>query len=328
MKFWYQACRQHPVKTGLLLPLSYLFRLVTALRRLAFRCGILKVYQAKVPVVVVGNISVGGNGKTPVVLALVEAAKQQGFRPGVVSRGYGAKAPSYPYNVGRNSLPAHCGDEPLLIHLRTECPVVVDPNRSQACQAIIEHDVNLIICDDGMQHYALGRDLEIAVIDAERRLGNRLCLPAGPLREPPVRLRSVDMIVTNGQPAFSSDSFELTLQACPIRRVNDNTLADNLTFADLAFAGIGNPKRFFESLKQLGIEVSEQLALSDHRRLEPEQQREFFNKTLIMTEKDAIKYRQSAGENWYYLPVDSKLPESFYQRFFSLLQEKTDVRRS
>ncbi|WP_427976982.1 tetraacyldisaccharide 4'-kinase [Agarivorans sp.] len=327
MKFWYQNKSQHLIKLTLLLPLSYLFRFLAKCRRFAY-AGFLTSYRSPVPVVVVGNISVGGNGKTPVVLALVEQAQRRGYKPGVVSRGYGAKAPSYPYVVHQQSLAKHCGDEPLLIHLRTQCPVVVDPNRSQACQTLLEQGVDLVICDDGLQHYALQRDIEIVVIEAQRGLGNKLCLPAGPLREPPQRLSTVDMIISNGEPAFSKQSYSLQLKPCALRRVSDGQPYLGDKQFDAAMAGIGNPQRFFDSLASLNCTAKQQISLSDHRELSHEQYQELHSKRLIMTEKDAIKYRGNAGQEWVYLPVDSLLPDAFYQHFFSLLQEKQHVSRT
>ncbi|MDO6686396.1 MULTISPECIES: tetraacyldisaccharide 4'-kinase [unclassified Agarivorans] len=328
MTFWYQHARQHKGKLLLLLPLSYLFRLVTIVRRLAYNRGWVASYRPPVPVAIVGNISVGGNGKTPVVLALVKAAQERGFKPGVVSRGYGGTAKNYPYNVTEFSAAAECGDEPLLIHLRTQCPVVVDPNRSQACKSIVEQGVDLIICDDGMQHYALQRDIEIAVIDSQRRLGNGFCLPAGPLREPASRLVDVDLIVSNGQPSYSTESHLLQLQPSALKAVKGSGDIQSDKHFDAAFAGIGNPERFFDSLEYLGFSVKQRINLEDHRPLSQEQHKELLDKSVIMTEKDAIKYRDSAGTNWYYLPVDSVLPEQFYQQFFSLLQEKSHVSRT
>lgn len=325
MKFWYQAKQQHWIKIILLLPLSGLFYLVASARRLAFKQSWLKSYRPPVPVTIVGNISVGGNGKTPVVLALVEAAKQRGFKPAVVSRGYGGKAPYYPFIVRSTSQSSECGDEPLLIHQRTQCPVIVDPNRSAACKAAVEQGSDLIICDDGMQHYALQRDIEIAVIDAQRGLGNGLCLPAGPLRETASRLSVVDLIVSNGEPLFNANSHLLQLRASGLRRVSDQQLVKDVTEFEAAVAGIGNPARFFDSLEGLGFDCKQQVSLDDHKHLSEEQHKELLDKRIIMTEKDAIKYRHTAGDEWYYLPVDSVLPDAFYQQFFSLLQEKIHV---
>lgn len=325
MKFWYQAKQQHWIKIGLLLPLSGLFYLVASARRLAFKLSWFSSYRPPIPVAIVGNISVGGNGKTPVVLALVEAAKQRGFKPAVVSRGYGGKAPYYPFVVSSTSQSAECGDEPLLIYQRTKCLVIVDPNRSAACKAAVEQGSDLIICDDGMQHYALQRDIEIAVVDAQRGLGNGLCLPAGPLRETASRLLVVDLIVSNGEPLFNANSHLLQLRASGLRRVSDQQQVTDVTEFDAAIAGIGNPPRFFESLAALGFACKKQVSLDDHKHLSEEQHNELFEKRIIMTEKDAIKYRHTAGDEWYYLPVDSVLPDAFYQQFFSLLQEKIHV---
>ena len=183
----------------LLRPLEFLFRSLAALRRLAYRAGLLRSYRAPLPVVVVGNITVGGTGKTPVVIALVEQLQAAGLRPGVVSRGYGAGQGSFPHRVGAGSRADECGDEPLLIHRRTGCPCVVDPDRPRALRALLESGpLDLVVCDDGLQHYALQRDLEIAVLDANSLVGNGFCLPAGPLREPVRRLQSVDFTLYRG----------------------------------------------------------------------------------------------------------------------------------
>src|SRR5690606_19736513 len=183
----------------LLLPLELLFRLVTALRRLLYRRGILRSWRAPVPVLVIGNISVGGTGKTPVTIALCAALRQSGFRPGVISRGYRAQPPQFPHRVSADDSAAVAGDEPLLIARRTGCPVAIAPDRSAAAQLLLQHDdCDVLICDDGLQHYALQRDIEVAVVDAVRGFGNRHCLPVGPLREPLARLRTVDATLFNG----------------------------------------------------------------------------------------------------------------------------------
>lgn len=183
----------------LLLPLSWLYGLVSGLIRLSYRLGLKKAWRAPVPVAVVGNLTAGGNGKTPVVIWLVEQLQQRGIRVGVVSRGYGGKAASYPLLLSNDTSTAEAGDEPVLIFQRTGAPVAVSPERREAVQALLHaHDLQLIITDDGLQHYKLARDKEIVVIDGERRFGNGWWLPAGPMRERASRLRSVDAIIVNG----------------------------------------------------------------------------------------------------------------------------------
>src|SRR5690554_2376911 len=178
------------------MPLTGLFRLISALRRRYLRR--FAQHRLGVPVLVVGNISLGGTGKTPVIIALVKHLHSRGYKPGVISRGYGAKAPSYPLVVTEETPVQHSGDEPLLIAQATGCPVCVDPDRVAAGERLVALGCDLILSDDGLQHYRLGRDLEIAVVDGERRFGNGWCLPTGPLREPISRLRQVDWVLVNG----------------------------------------------------------------------------------------------------------------------------------
>lgn len=318
---WYS--KHHPISWALW-PLSGLFRGLSATRRLAYRQGWLSSYRAPVPVVVVGNISVGGNGKTPMVLALVEHLKQQGWSPGVVSRGYGGNSPSYPLSVECDTQAAHSGDEPLLIRRRGDCPVVVSPKRADAIRTLLNNNsVDIVISDDGMQHYAMARDIELAVIDGTRRHGNGLCLPAGPLREPAKRLMSVDFKILNrgecDDPLAGAHDMRLKPQGW--RRVKDyqESSLPNKPYA--VMAGIGRPERFYETLQQLGVEVSERVALADHACLTDSQISALQSKALLMTEKDALKYHQCAGEHWYYLPVEAELPKAFYQALDNILRD-------
>ncbi len=228
-----------------LVALSLLFKSLSKRRKAQYRDGKKEVYRAPVPVVVVGNITVGGNGKTPTVIWLVELLQRQGYKPGVVSRGYGAKAPSYPLLLNSETPTQHCGDEPKLIHQRTGVPVAVSPNRSQAVKALLDSNVDIVITDDGLQHYALARDIELVVVDGVRRFGNERLMPLGPLREEVSRLDSVDFIIANGGKAQNS---EISMSLTPSLAVNLKTLdqAPVSQLSDLvAFAGIAHPPRFF-----------------------------------------------------------------------------------
>ncbi|VEC76557.1 Tetraacyldisaccharide 4'-kinase [Raoultella ornithinolytica] len=236
----------------LLLPLSWLYGLVSGLIRLSYRLGLKKAWRAPVPVAVVGNLTAGGNGKTPVVIWLVEQLQQRGIRVGVVSRGYGGKAASYPLLLSNDTSTAEAGDEPVLIFQRTGAPVAVSPARREAVQALLHaHDLQLIITDDGLQHYKLARDKEIVVIDGERRFGNGWWLPAGPMRERASRLRSVDAIIVNGGIAQAG---EIPMQLRPGLAVNlrSGERRDVASFDNVvAMAGIGHPPRFFRHAGKL-----------------------------------------------------------------------------
>lgn len=305
----------------LLLPLSWLYGLVSGLIRLSYKLGLKKAWRAPVPVVVVGNLTAGGNGKTPVVIWLVEQLQQRGIRVGVVSRGYGGKAETYPLLLDPETTTAQAGDEPVLIFQRTGAPVAVSPVRSDAVKALLAaHPVQLIITDDGLQHYRLARDKEIVVVDGVRRFGNGWWLPAGPMRERASRLKSVDAIVTNGGTAQTG---EIPMRLQPGLAVNLLT-GERLALPELhnvvAMAGIGHPPRFFATLESSGLQPVKTVALADHQALTLTDVEALTapGQTLIMTEKDAVKCRAFAKSNWWYLPVDAELSGERAQR---LLQE-------
>ncbi|EMG9278139.1 TPA: tetraacyldisaccharide 4'-kinase [Enterobacter cloacae] len=310
----------------LLLPLSWLYGLVSGIIRLLYRLGLKRAWRAPVPVVVVGNLTAGGNGKTPVVIWLVEQLQKRGIRPGVVSRGYGGKAAHYPLILTPDTTTAEAGDEPVLIYQRTGAPVAVSPVRSDAVQALLaEHDVQIIITDDGLQHYALARDKEIVVIDGVRRFGNGWWLPAGPMRERASRLKSVDAVIVNGGVAQPG---EIPMQLQPGMAINLLTgerQAVSRLPALVAMAGIGHPPRFFATLEQCGARLDKRVPLADHQALVAEQVDALTTsgQTLIMTEKDAVKCRAFAKENWWYLPVDAELsgeqPEHLLQELIALV---------
>lgn len=302
-----------------LLPLEGLFRCLSALRRSRQQpqhCG--------VPVIVVGNIAVGGAGKTPLVIALVELFKALGWHPGVVSRGYGAQPPHRPFLVTGASTPQQAGDEPCLIAQRCGVPVAVDPDRPAAAQCLVEQGCDLLISDDGMQHYRLGRHLEIAVIDGQRGLGNGHCLPVGPLREPPFRLDSVDIVVSNGELRAPLNVKALTMtlvggEAIQLASAQRRGLADWPPDQRRvhALAGIGNPQRFFDSLSAAGLDV-EPHPFADHHQFTASELSHFTGKPLLMTEKDAVKLRPLLAScndiDAWVVPVSASLPAEFYQQ--------------
>ncbi len=309
----------------LLLPLSWLYGLVSGLIRLSYKVGLKRAWRAPVPVVVVGNLTAGGNGKTPVVIWLVEQLTRRGIRVGVVSRGYGGKAERYPLLLTPQTTTAEAGDEPVLIFQRTGAPVAVSPVRSEAVQALLNQtDVQIVITDDGLQHYALARDKEIVVIDGVRRFGNGWWLPAGPMRERASRLRSVDAVIVNGGTAQAG---EIPMQLRPGLAVNLLS-GERRDVAELpglvAMAGIGHPPRFFSTLEACGARLLNRVPLADHQALSLSQVAGFTvpGQTLIMTEKDAVKCRSFARDNWWYLPVDAELqgeqPERLLQELIAL----------
>lgn len=306
----------------LLLPLSWLYGLVSGLIRLSYRLGVKKAWRAPVPVAVVGNLTAGGNGKTPVVIWLVEQLQQRGIRVGVVSRGYGGKAASYPLLLSNDTSTAEAGDEPVLIFQRTGAPVAVSPERREAVQALLHaHDLQLIITDDGLQHYKLARDKEIVVIDGERRFGNGWWLPAGPMRERASRLRSVDAIIVNGGVAQAG---EIPMQLRPGLAVNlrSGERRDVASFENVvAMAGIGHPPRFFATLESCGVLPVKTVALADHQALTQASVSALVNsqQTLLMTEKDAVKCRGFAESNWWYLPVDAIMTDERAQQLLTEL---------
>ncbi|WP_445354336.1 tetraacyldisaccharide 4'-kinase [Microbulbifer sp. EKSA008] len=287
-----------------------------------------------VPVIVIGNITVGGAGKTPLVAELARWLKERGRNPGIISRGYGGRAEKYPYQVTAQSHPLESGDEPLMLHLITGVPVMVSPNRTEAAQALIDyHQCDVILSDDGLQHYSLWRSFEICVVDGHRGLGNGHLLPRGPLREPASRLQSVDMLVSNGEPEVRvKDQCDgllelgMTLEPSCWHQFNlDQTSTLQLSSGPEVgpchgVAAIGNPKRFFRSLKAMGFEVTEQ-PFDDHHQFSP-QELHFDGETpVIMTMKDAVKCRDFWESHWWALEVRAKLPNDFYQKVHKHLQQ-------
>jgi tetraacyldisaccharide 4'-kinase len=300
----------------LLLPISLLFRLLVATRRLLFRYGILSSVKLPVPVIIVGNITVGGTGKTPLTLWLAEQLLANGWHPGIISRGFGGSG-SKPQEVLPGSDPATAGDEPVLMSQRKLCPVWVGRDRPAAALALLlaHPECDIILSDDGLQHYRLQRDAEIAVVDGLRRFGNGFLLPAGPLREAPSRLREVDAVVINGGKVAPGE-YLMQLEGMHFYNLLNPditaTAADFHGQAVHAIAGIGHPERFFRHLNKLGLTIHAH-PYPDHHQYSAEDLAYGDANALLMTEKDAVKCISFADEKCWVLRVDAQLDPALTQ---------------
>lgn len=317
---WYAG---HPA-LALLRPLEALYRRVVTRKRARFLRGDSASYRAPVPVIVVGNITVGGTGKTPMILWLIEHCRQQGLKVGVVSRGYGARPPRLPWRVQADQPADEAGDEPLLIVQRTGVPLMIDPDRARAAQALLASEpLDLILCDDGMQHYRLARDLELVLIDAARGLGNGRCLPAGPLREPADRLREADAVLFNGASEDRTEGFGFRLQPSALVnvRTGERRALDHFPAGQRlhAVAGIGNPQRFFNTLLGLNWQPVPH-PFADHAQFSARSLVFSPPLPLVMTEKDAVKCRAFAADDWWYLAVEAQPTLAFSAWFDNQLQ--------
>ncbi len=311
--------------TALLIPLSWVFAAASALRRALYRTGVLRSTRVTRPVVVIGNLTVGGGGKTPATLALARALALRGERPGIVSRGYGGRV-RMPTPVRAGDDAAEVGDEPLVL-AAGGFPVVVGRDRARAAAALIDANpgCTLVLCDDGLQHYALARDVEIVVVDDARGFGNRRLLPAGPLREPLQRLRDADAVAwLGGDAAASGDGREtrITHRPLPMRRVaDDGELADAPAAwrgrRVTALAGIANPGRFFAMLEALGIDAAT-VAFDDHHDFVPSDLPGGAD-IIVMTHKDAVKCRRFADARCYYLPIEAEIDPRLVDRVQRLI---------
>ncbi|GAB3107564.1 tetraacyldisaccharide 4'-kinase [Aestuariicella hydrocarbonica] len=326
-EFWLNAWYEGRWWLWLLWPLSLILQGIAGWRRTRL---MRHAQTLPAPVLVVGNITLGGTGKTPVIITLVRYLRSLGLNPGVISRGYGGHAPYFPYLVTPQSPVDESGDEPLLIALETGCPVMVGANRVQSVETLAaRHHCDIILSDDGMQHYKLARDWELCLLDGQRLLGNGLCLPAGPLREAPGRLREVDCVILNGgtdKPDLPVDVEALRMSLIPKYWCNvltgERVGLDQLPFLALpgvhAVTGIGNPERFFTTLRELGIAVEGQ-AFPDHYAFSEADLAHIGTKPLLMTAKDAVKCRNFAKPDWWYLSVEAELPQAFYTQLHAFL---------
>lgn len=293
----------------LLWPLEWTFRAASFTRRYAFRRGLRRSYRAPVPVVVIGNITLGGTGKTEVVIALVQALRERGIVAGVVSRGHGAAGSPAPRWVGAHSTARECGDEPLLIQRRGGCPCVVAGNRAAAVQALLRRArVDIVLSDDGLQHYSLGRDLEVVLYDAQAAFGNGHCLPAGPLREPLSRLAQADFVLSRGGAGDDADVRYLPEALIHLQRDERVEVSPQAIGREVyAVAGLGRPALFIDMLERAGFAVTPRL-FPDHHRFRAADFAGLRDRPVIMTQKDAVKCTALVGDNAWFLRVSAQLP--------------------
>ena len=307
------------------MPISMLYDDAVRFRAFLYRIGLKKKTRVSIPVVIVGNITVGGTGKTPLVVYLARLLTAQGYKPAIISRGYGGESEHWPQRVDAKSDAQQVGDEAVLMARRTDCPLAVGPERAKTAQLLIdETDCDIILSDDGLQHYALERDIEIAVIDGERRFGNGYMLPCGPLREPIARLQTVDLIIANGK-AEEENEFAMAIKgekAINLVTQEEMLLVDFSGSSIHALAGIGNPKRFYQLLKQYDINVDFHSFL-DHYQFVADDILFADDKPIFMTEKDAVKCQAFATEQHWFVPITAVPEQPFIDKLLTLIKEKT-----
>jgi len=316
-RLWYE---RHPLALALA-PLGWIFCTGAWLRRWLYLSGARRAERLPVPVVVVGNITAGGTGKTPLVVWIARFLRDHGFRPGVIARGYRGSSPNWPRVVTPESDPVLVGDEPVVIARRAACPVVAGPDRVKSARAVMTTGgCNVVVSDDGLQALALARIAEVAVLDGDRRFGNGRCLPAGPLRERPSRLRTVDLVVARGR--AQRGEYAMTYRPGRLRNVvDDRTEVEPEGLARRAVhavAGIGNPAAFFGQLRTLGLAPIEH-RFADHHGYAPADLDFGDDLPVVMTEKDAVKCRGFASERTWYLPVEAVLEPGFGEHLLTLL---------
>ncbi|WAJ71195.1 tetraacyldisaccharide 4'-kinase [Catenovulum adriaticum] len=310
-KGWY---KQHKF-IYLLLPLTALFWALSAIRRGLFKYGLKKTYKASAPVIVVGNITVGGTGKTPFVIWLTQHLIEQGFKPGIINRGYGSQVGNQNVIVSAKDNAVDVGDEAKLISLKAQVPVAVGANRIKSAELLLAQGCDILLCDDGLQHYKLQRDLEIILVDGSRQLGNQCLLPAGPLREGKWRLKTTDFVIQNGlQPLVLTDYYFSTQAQVPKPVLINNSQPFDYQLKYDAVCAIGNPQRFYQSLADKKIQLLEKYTFIDHHQFSLSDFSQCEGAGIIMTEKDAVKCNEFAQSNWWYLPISIQPDQSFIQK--------------
>lgn len=312
--------------TVVLWPLSLVYQGMMSIRHGLYAINVFKTYRAPIPVVVVGNLTVGGVGKTPLVIYLVKSLCAAGFKPAVIARGYGGNAPQYPYLVTQGSPVDHSGDEPLLIYRNTDVPVVIGADRRAAIEYIVKTtDANVIVSDDGLQHLALARDIVVCVTNEALESNNTQLLPAGPYREPISELNQVDYIVdTTISGTTKQGRFSMSLQAGDPKPVSN---CDQVWSHDKTLhlvAGIGNPERFFAGCDKLGY-TGERHVFPDHHTFVQSDIDFAGDTTILMTEKDAVKCEKFADHRHWYLPVSAKLQPDLSQQIIAQLSHSVHI---
>lgn len=310
-RHWYRA--RLSLMMGLFVPFSLLFSLIISVRRFLYRHDYLHRYQASVPVIVVGNITVGGTGKTPMVIWLAKVLRARGLRPGIVSRGYGGMTHSSPILVKSTHEAHHVGDEVLLLQQRTNCPIVVCPNRVKSVQFLLQMtDCDIVISDDGLQHYALKRDVEIVMVNGDRRFGNRYVLPSGPLREPIKRLNEADFVVVSGGKADDGYQFNMSkVHIYPLHQPLTQVHFSHFVQQPIhAVAGIAHAERFFSLLEKKGLTILRH-PFPDHHAFKTEDLQ--FNDAyyILMTEKDAVKCQRFVNTRCFVISIDMAPNQKF-----------------
>jgi len=305
-------------------PFALLFCGIVAIRKTLYSLKLLKSTKLNVPVIVVGNITVGGTGKTPLVIWIANFLKESGFTPGIISRGYMGKAKSWPQQVRPDSDPVIVGDEAILISRQSACPMAVGPDRVAAAQALLKYSsCDIIISDDGLQHYALHRTIEVVVIDGVRRFGNGQCLPAGPLRESVNRIDKADFLVTNG--IASQGEFAMRYSGKKLFSLLDLNLT--MMLADFknkkvhAVSAIGNTQRFYDYLRSQGLDIIEH-SFPDHYMYSMKDLDFDDDLDIIMTEKDAVKCQRYKIKNCWYLPIKVEMKKDFGLRLLNKIGDK------
>lgn len=313
-KAWYGDSRW----TYCLFPLALLYAWVVKGKR---RKALEKHQTTPVPTIVVGNITVGGTGKTPIVQAIVRDLKSKGYRPGIISRGYGGHCDAFPHIINDMDSASWTGDEPLMLANSLQVPVVIDPVRTRGIQRLMGQGVDIVVSDDGLQHYDMARDIEICVVDGSRGLGNGNVLPVGPLREPYERIHEVDFVISSGKTEEAQFVFEFAPRAWINVKTNEERPVDAMRVQGqcAAIAGIGNPHKFFQTLDELDIEFNAH-AFPDHHAYQ-ESDVQGLGNIILMTEKDAVKMTAFAHDNMWALSIDAKLDPVFYTRLNDKLSQ-------
>jgi tetraacyldisaccharide 4'-kinase len=330
-RFWYSSSKL----VWIFWPVSLIFLLMVKIKRALYQLKLIKSNCFEKPVLVVGNITLGGTGKTPFINQLVRMLAENKIKAGIVSRGFHSNVNSYPYQVIADDTASQVGDEAFMqyadLNVRSglNIPIVIDPDRSQAVDYLIKtNDIDLVISDDGMQHYKMGRDIEVLLFDGERRFGNQLILPFGPLREPISRLKTIDFVIQNGLNKNDISAYSVHLKSSKLvhlktrKEISTNDFSENKVSA---IAGIGNPDRFFKSLEKICV-VKSKAALADHYDFTSEDFKQFNDDIVVMTEKDASKCYSFATDNWYYLKVEMNFGKKLTNRLLESIKKVVNAR--